>query len=419
MKIHLYGNTLNNSYNLTCFLRKKGFEAVMFLDDSSALQQDYPWWEDTNLSPTNLPPWIYYYPVNPNWRFPQREVKEMISSFSKCDIALVCGWGPIVASRAGVPYLFHSFGADLNITSYSETLINALRTLIKFRKPVGLKSLLLKAPLQRRAIKKANRIGIYMGYQINPYVRKLGIIHKMKKMRLAWDVERYKTPEDQTLKAKYEPYEIVYFMLARHEWKSVWGDIKGNDKFIRAYARFLKDRNPNVVLVTIDKGGDVGASKKLIYELGIDNKVEWVSEMNKDGIRAYISLENVVVVDQFWHDRWYLRYPDDKARPRLGFGSASIEALSAGKPLITVFFDEEFYDNQHPPILSAFTEDQIYNRLVESWELGPEGRKKLGQEGYRFVKKHHGWENAVERHVEVLREILAEKNGSCASQNVT
>jgi hypothetical protein len=409
MKVHLYGNVLNNSYYLTIFLRSKGINAEMFLDDSSLLQQDYPWWEDSTLSKNNLPAWIHYYQIKPNFLFPQRELKQLIKDFSNCDIALVCGWGPIIARKAKVPYLFHSYGSDLNITSFREGIMEAIRNILNFRKPRGLVSLLFKAPLQRCAIKKANRIGIYMGYQVNPYVRPLGILHKMKKLRLAWDVDKYNVLPDNELTNRYSNYEVVYFMIARHTWKSVWYDLKGNDKFIKAFARFIKDKNPNVLLLCIEKGYDLKESKKLVESLGIADKVEWIKEMNKNGIRAYMSLRNVVVVDQFWHNQWFRRYPIDKERPRIGFGSGSIEALSAARPLITVFFDEDFYDGNHPPILSAFTEEEIYKRLVESIEIGAEGRNQLGLKGYDFVKRYHGWENAVEMHINCLKEILEER----------
>ncbi|MBI2968177.1 MAG: glycosyltransferase [Bacteroidetes bacterium] len=409
MKVHLYGNTLNNSYNLALFLRAKGIDAEMFLDDSSKLQQDYPWWEDAGLNEGNLPDWIHYYKVNPNFLFPQNELKRMIIDFSVCDIALVCGWGPIIAQRAKVPYFFYSFGSDLVITALRENLFEAIRKSVYFKKPRGLRSLLFFGPIQRKAICNADRIGITMGYQVNTYVRKLGLTDKMRKVRLAWDIEKYAAKRNLFLKEKYKRFDVIYFMIARHSWRSVWNDPKGNDKFFRAYARLVKEKKPNALLVTIQKGHDVEASMRLISELNIESYVEWVKEMNKDGIRGYISLDNVVVVDQFWHDKWYLKYPEDKEKPRMPFGSGSIEALSAGKPLITAFSDEDFYENEFPPILSAFTEDEIYKRLIESLEMGDSGRKELGRRGYEYVKKYNGWENTIDLYINVLNEILDEK----------
>lgn len=409
MKVHLYGNTLNNSYNLTKFLRAKGIDAEMFLDDSSSLQQDYPWWEDAGLSENNLPSWIHYYKVKPDFIFQQEALKLLIRDFSFCDIALVCGWGPIIARRANVPYLFFSFGSDLVITSFFEGLKGSLRKLLSFKKPKGIRSLLLYSHIQKKAIQNADRIGIAMSYQVNPYVKKLGLLSKMRKVRLAWDIEKYRVGKDEKLQEKYKEYDVVYFMIARHTWKSVWSDMKGNDKFIGAFAKFVNAKKPNVRLVLINKGDDLSDSKQLISKLKIETYIEWVNEMNKDGIRAYNSLDNVVVVDQFWHNRWYIKYPEDRKKPRMGMGSGSIEALSAEKPLITAFFEEDFYDGNHPPILSAFTEEEIFQRLIQSWEMGPEGRKEMGKNGYEFVKKYHGWENTVNLYIEILKEILEEK----------
>ncbi len=415
MKVHLYGNVLNNSYNLTLFLRSKGINAEMFLDNSSPHSQDYPWWEDTNLSKDTLPYWIHYYPIKPNFIFPQEKFRQFIDHFSKCDVALVCGYGPIIAQKAKVPFFFYSYGADLNITAWGEYFISALRNILHFKKPTALRALLYASYLQKRAIKKADKIGIAMGYQVNPYVVPLGVIDKMVKIRLAWDIDKYNSSVDPSLIRKYEKYEVVYFMAARHSWKSVWNDMKGNDKFISAFGKFVNEHQPNVLLILVEKGNDLNESKKLINDLGISSNVEWVREMDKDGIRAYNSLPNVVLVDQFWHNQWYRRYPIDRQKPRIGFGSGSIEALSAGKPLITVFFDEDFYDGVHPPILSAFTEDEIYRRLVESVELGKEGREELGARGREFVIKYHGWQATIDMYISVLKEIHANRKRNQSS----
>ncbi len=406
MKVYTYGNILNNSYNLTRFLRAKGVEAEMFLDDSSPSPQDYPWWEDSLLSPESLPEWIHYYQINPSFYFPNRAFKKMIEDFSDCDVALVCHWGPIIARRAGVPFFFYSYGTDLNIAMVGQNLKSAAHNLARFEKPVGLRWTSLMGVLQRRALRKADRIGVMMGYQVYNCVQKLGLLSKMVPVRLVWDIDKYQPQEDIELVEKYKKYEIVYFMVARHTWKSVWRDFKGNDKCIRAFARFVNEKKPNVRLVCIEKGADVGASKKLVTSLGIETYVEWVAEMNKDGIRAYNSLPNVVVLDQFWHDDWQRRWPEDKPNPAFGFGSASIEALSACRPLITIFFDEKFYDGDRPPVLSAFKEDEIYERLVQTLEMGAEERRELGKRGREFVVKYHGWENTTDMYIDVLEGIV-------------
>jgi hypothetical protein len=203
MKVYLYGNILNKSYNLTLFLRAKGIDVEMFLDDSSALQQDYPWWEDSILNEVNLPQWIHYYKVEPNFLLPPPMLREIIRCSSRCDVALVCGRGPIVATRANVPFLFYSYGGDFNITKIGENIYSQLTQILFFKKPKGLKTSLLNTHTQYQAIKRADRIGIVMGYQINPYVKYLGFLSKMQTMRMAWDIDKCCGAEDRFLNSSF------------------------------------------------------------------------------------------------------------------------------------------------------------------------------------------------------------------------
>lgn len=411
MKVHLYGNTLNNAYNMTQFLRAKGVDAEMFLDHISPLDQDYPWWEDTSLSPGNLPPWVHYYPTRPFFLKPNKRTRQMIDHFSRCDVALVCGFGPILAMKANVPFVFYAVGSDLNALDVRVDIVSLLRSSMPMKaRLMRLVKLLTYSPLQIRAIEDvADKILVLMGYQVTPLINKYGLASKTSKARLPWDTLKYAAPLDRALYDRFKSYDSVFFMIARHAWRSVWHDLKGNDKFIRAFARFIADVKPNAVLIAIDKGVDVHASRRLITELGIGEQVRWVPQMDKDGVRSFESLPNCVVVDQFWHDEWYLRYPEDRARPIIGFGSGSIEALSAGRPLITTFSDEAFYDGKSPPILSAFTEGEIYRRIVQAHTMTPEERQKMGEAGRAFAYDWHDWRNVTQLYIDALEEVLRKR----------
>lgn len=402
MKVFTNGNVLNNSYNMTRFLRAKGVDAEMFLDDSSPGGQNYPWWEHTRLSATDLPPWIHYRRVSErDFLLRNHQFMEMAREFSKCDVALVTAWGPILSEAAQIPHVFYSYGGDLMAAHTSREMKEGLRRVLARKRP-GIRPMLLGLR-QRAALKRStDLVAIMMGWQVESYVRPLGLIDKMVRTRLPWKVEDYESKPVADLVRKYEACDLVFFMLTRHSWRSLWSDLKGNDKFIRAFAAFVRERPGKFRLVCIEKGPDVGASKSLIEQLGISKYVEWVPEMNKDGVRSYYSLPNAVVVDQFWHDQWYLRYPADVGYPRIGFGSGSIEALCARRPLITVFFDREFYDGAEPPILSAFKIPQIRARLHEVVDMGEEGRRTLGDQGYAFVRRYHDWSGVTDRYISLL-----------------
>ena len=406
MKVHVYGNTLNSAYHLTKVLRDKGIDAEFFLDNTSGFQQDYPWWDDLAITENNLPSWVHYYKTFPFFLFPDKETKRMIQDFSKCDIALVSCYGPILAMKAKVPFVFYSLGSDLNMIHYKKdflsALLNSSSIKVKIRKLI---KIVTYSPLQSRAIKKyATSIIIYMGYQYKPFIESFNLQHKTHKLCYPKDVINYGVAKDEALHEKYAGYKIVFFMLSRHSWASVWNEYKGNDKFLKAYARFIKDRSPNTLLISSNKGIDIAKSKKIISEQNIENYVEWVDDMPKYQLKKYQSLPNVVMVDNFWHDRWYVQFPEDKAAPKVGFGFGCIESLAAKRPLITAFKDQDFYNNEQPPILDAFSEEEIYARLNEVYDMTTDQLKMCGEEGYDFAVKWHEQTNTIGTHIKVLKE---------------
>jgi len=295
--------------------------------------------------------------------------------------------------------------------------------------PRGLRKYLTIGLLQRRYLQTAEFVAVAMTYQMT-HLRTLGLIPKMARFRLAWDTSRYAAQRDPQLESEYSNFHRVFFMIARHSWHSLARDFKGNDKFIRAFARYVHVRKPNVRLVLIEKGQDVGRSRKLIESLKIEPYVQWVGEMNKNGIRAFLSLPNAIVVDQFWHDKWYELYRHDSRSPAvirylasdrqhpspilknsglslIGFGSGSIEALSAGRPLMTTFFEHDFYNGEEPPIFAAFSETEIFEALLKVDAMSAGEIAEMGVRGMEFVDRFHAWRNVLPLYTSLLERAIA------------
>ena len=84
--------------------------------------------------------------------------------------------------------------------------------------------------------------------------------------------------------------ELLFFHSARLFWKkpvgytsSMWiAENKNNDWFIRAFSEFIKLR-PTVKarLTLIEYGPDVDATKALVSELGLANRVLWLPKMQR------------------------------------------------------------------------------------------------------------------------------------------
>ncbi len=419
MKVHVYGNTLNSAYHLTKVLREKGVDAEFFLDQSSALEQDYPWWDDPLINETNLPSWIHYYKTVPFFLLPSKETNKMIQDFSKCDIALVSCYGPMLAMKAKIPFVFYSLGSDLNMISlkndFNAVLHNSQNFMGKFRKLI---KILTYSPLQQRALKKyAQRIIIYMGYQYNPFIVSFNLQHKTHKLCYPKDVINYSVPVDEELKKKYEKFKVVFFMFSRHTWASEWNEYKGNDKFLRAFAKFIKEKNPNVLLITSTKGIDVEKSKNLINEENIASYVEWIDDLPKHLFKKYQSLPNVIMVDNFWHDRWFIQFTEDRDSPKVGFGFGGIETMASSRPLLTAFKDYDFYKGEIPPILEAFTEDEIYTQINKAYEMTMDELQELGKKGFEFALKWHEQTNVVDTHIDILKSVLNEMKNHSGIKN--
>jgi len=429
-KIHLYGNVLNNGYYLGRILTNLGYNVTLFLDKHSPFDQDYPWWENAALNQGNLPSWIKFYNFKPNYIFPSPKEREMIKDFSEADIALVCGYGPIVAGKAKVPFVFYSYGEDLNIADTFRGLKRVFNQAFRFKRPSGIIKYLTIGIAQRFYLKRAEFIGIAMGYQL-PYLKALGLMEKYRMIRLVYDFKNFHFNATEQLLNKYSAFDRVYFMISRHVWSSLWREsVKGNDKFIRAFATYVKCHSPNVRLVLIDKGADVPKSKQLITQLGIEEHVEWVPEMNKDGIKSYLALKNLIVVDQFAHDEWYQLFPEDKRVPAvkkyikegkseflkylendkvsiITFGSGSTEAMIAKRPLITTFTDADFYDNEEPPHFNAFTEYEILNVLEKIHKMSDSELDEVGQKEYDFIYKFHSYDISVNLYLDLLKKAIS------------
>lgn len=413
MKIHLYGNTLNGNYFICKLLRDNGHDAHLFLDRTSNYQQDYPWWDDPTLTIANLPSWIHFYDFMPFFVFPGKKTRKLIYDFSNCDVALVSCFGPILAMKSKVPFLFLSVGSDLNGADYSDEYRCLIYSTIGFKARIRkFIKLITYIPLQRKAlVQYCSRVVIAMGYQ-QAYVDRLGITSKTKKILYPKNVIHYKKMMHvgkQKIE-NLEKYEYVFMMISRLNWKSVWNDIKGNDKFIRAYARYIKQHNSNSVLLLPRKGIDLDATVALIQQLDISGNVIFFDDMPKYELACYQKMNNVIVVDNFWHDNWYKRYPEQRSNVKVGFGFGSIESLAMGRPLITAFKDLEFYDNQIAPILYAFSEEEIYSRIEQVHSMSQKELSEMGENGYEFVKKWHEQTTLIKQYEKELKEISEVEN---------
>lgn len=139
------------------------------------------------------------------------------------------------------------------------------------------------------------------------------------------------------------------------EWES---ETKNSDLLIRGFAEFLSaNRSPECLLILLEYGEDVAASKALCSELGISKHVRWVPQTERKNLMYLLSLCDVGI-GEFYVDQGCI------------WGGTGWEVLSAGKPLIQSFnFTKHGFESsfsvQCPPILHADNFNQVAEHLSQ------------------------------------------------------
>lgn len=136
----------------------------------------------------------------------------------------------------------------------------------------------------------------------------------------------------------------LVFAPARQYW-----DIKGNDKYLHAFASCLK-QGLDAALLIPSWGQDIKRSMDLASLLGITDRVHWLPPLPERWLARYYRAVDVVI-DQF----------------NLGvFGLITAKALSAGKPVITSYDDEinRWAFPEKPPLIACLSADEIASALM-------------------------------------------------------
>lgn len=186
---------------------------------------------------------------------------------------------------------------------------------------------------------------------------------------------------------------LVVFQPSRQEWtcpENPGSNHKGNDRFLRAYARFIKGPGKDAWLVAVTKGRDVGISQQLAGHLGIEDRIRWIPQQNKAGLRECLGASDIVA-DQFTY----------------GFyGISALEAMAVGCPVL-VHLDIKGMERlgvEPPPVVSVRSEEEIYEALCWLVENRASARQ-VGEMAREWIVRHHGWEAVVDRYISLYKEL--------------
>ncbi|MBX2955233.1 MAG: hypothetical protein KF846_03690 [Cyclobacteriaceae bacterium] len=185
--------------------------------------------------------------------------------------------------------------------------------------------------------------------------------------------------------------DLLILYHGRQYWKVLLNKFSGknNDELIRGFARFMARKNPDtkVHLVMLDFGSDVGASKELIRELGIEQYVTWLPQMYRKDLMYLVSKIDIG--------------SGEFGRSYLTFGTI-IENMVMGKPVIH-HRDDSLYQDSYPwlyPLINAQKADAIAERLLY-YHNNMDEVVSMGKEAQRWVKEFF-----IEKPLEQIKNVL-------------
>jgi glycosyltransferase involved in cell wall biosynthesis len=160
----------------------------------------------------------------------------------------------------------------------------------------------------------------------------------------------------------------------------------------------LLEQYPELVVVVVGKIYDERFLRRA-RALGVDHALVTTGEVPKDDVPLYAAAADVE-----GHDL-----------QGLGFGTASLEMLAAGVPVVSVvradnYPTAHFVDGEHL-ILAASSEPDVLASAILRLIADPELRKRVGAGGRRLIEDQFSMESVTASHLELYRRAVDESSG--------
>ena len=354
MRIIHIGNLANFPYRQVKALRRKGVDADLLIPRIHNLTED-PRFEDPESFKFGFPSWIRFW----DNRHPLRKLR-LMRILRQYDFLHAYTEFPIAAMFSSKPYIAQSTGSDLRELAVQNTWKGFLLRLAYRRS----KMLLFGNPDQLTVIKKLRLKKTF--FSPSPI-----------------DTDKY-SPRKEALRDKFS-CEVLIFHPSALEWR-----LKGNDLFLRAYARLVEEVK-DVFLLLSDRGVDRERTKNLLSQLGISQHVEFLPLLAQRELIKYYNASDIVI-DQFLIG---------------SIGSIALEAMSCSKPVFACISEERFrlYYPELPPIVNTRTENQIFTKLYELATDDVE-RRKIGEKSRNWVLNYHDSGKVAEKLVQIYKAVM-------------
>lgn len=288
-----------------------------------------------------------------------KKLWETIRLIKESDVVLTSGKVANLVSLCGKPYIYFSYGSDLDqYSKYGDCIfgIRGLSNIPFFRRYI--KTFLInpvRRQLYRMAIRQADTtiIAQYQYKDISELgYKKLGFFPHPLETDF-WNITLDDKKNNKNWIQTHYNCERILFSSTRHVWDKYYenaSDFKGNNIIIEALNLYLKQtKDKSIKLFLIRKGQDVKLSENLIKEFGIEKHVIWLNQVpRKELIKFYSGAD--VFFDEFSKGCLAL---------------CAIEAMSCGTPTVSYigkriaevpFYSESPYllNTKEPAVISNY-----------------------------------------------------------------
>jgi glycosyltransferase involved in cell wall biosynthesis len=349
----------NFGYYIVKTLRNAGIDAELLMQKYPSISAD-PKALDKELN-QEYPDWIHFWD-NKSKRWKSEIQKKMKDE--KYDLIHAYVELPMFAYISRRRYVAHSQGSDLRELAFSPSI---------------------KGMLLKRAYHKAKVLLYSCPDQHNSIVKLK--LHNDIFLPQPWDYDKFlpQKTDKGNLNNKF-----VIFHPANLDYR-----LKGNDRFLRAFAKFSKERQ-DVMLLLIYRGPDMENVKDFLETARVIDKTTLIpGPLGQSELHYYYNISDVVV-DQFVVG---------------SIGQIALEAMSCSKPLIAYIYDNLYSKlyGQTPPILNCKDDDVVYEALKLLYDSSSL-REELGKKGRQWVVKYHNKEMFAKRCKIVYEGIFANED---------
>lgn len=383
MRVSLYGRVLNLALLLGVFLRRKGHDVRVFVN-AGADEQDRPEWECVSEREAADVPLVPVSVDLKRWLMGGQAERRFRRQLAEADVVQTVGEDVIWSAGCGAPDTVLSIGDDLDVLPFR-------RDSLRIR---------VYAALLRRAQRRCRAVCYTMTPQEDS-CRQLGLPNaRYLPCAIPYDTDRVgPLSRAEFVRARNRlglPEDgFVITQPSRQEWTyppdGAGSNHKGNDRFLRAFARFLQGPGRGAWLVAVTKGRDVTASQRLAASLGMADRIKWIPQQNKAGLRECLGASDVVA-DCFT----YGFYP-----------MSTLDAMSIGRPVLVYLEPKglEKFGVKPPPVVSVQSEEEIYHALCQLAATKGRG-EEIGAASREWMIQYHGWEPVIERYLALYKELL-------------